>query len=48
MEEIDLKEELSESGEGTGIERDMEEESMLEPFDPDSISIDQKPVPMDI
>jgi hypothetical protein len=47
MEEIDVKEELSESGEGTGIERDMEEESMLEPFDPDSISIDQKSVPMD-
>lgn len=47
MEEVEYKEELSESGENTGIERDLDEESMLEPFDPDSISIDQKLIPMD-
>lgn len=47
MEEADYKEELSESGEATGIERDQEEELTLEPFDPDSISIDQKLIPMD-
>ncbi|MFJ4397328.1 DUF262 domain-containing protein [Pseudomonas sp. NPDC089396] len=47
MEEGIYKEELSESGEATGIERDPEEELTLEPFDPDSISIDQKLVPMD-
>lgn len=47
MAETDYKEELSESGEATGIERDPEEELTLEPFDPDSISIDQKLIPMD-
>jgi len=47
MEETDYKEELSESGEATGIERDQDEELILEPFDPDSISIDQKLIPMD-
>ena len=47
MEEANYKEELSESGEATGIERDQEEELTLEPFDPDSISIDQKLIPMD-
>ncbi|MDD2133475.1 DUF262 domain-containing protein [Pseudomonas kurunegalensis] len=47
MEETNVKEELSESGEATGIERDPEEELTLEPFDPDSISIDQKLIPMD-
>ena len=47
MEEVNYKEELSESGEATGIERDSEEELTLEPFDSDSISIDQKSIPMD-
>ena len=41
------KEELSESGTATGIEVDEEEDAILEPFDPDSISIEQKVVPMD-
>ncbi|WP_166424590.1 DUF262 domain-containing protein [Paraglaciecola sp. 20A4] len=43
----EYKEELSEDGTKTGIEADIEEESILEPFDPDSISIEQKVVAMD-
>jgi hypothetical protein len=41
------KEELSESGTGTGIEADNEEELILEPFDPESISIEPKVIAMD-
>lgn len=43
----DYKEELSEDGTHTGIEADIEDECILEPFDPDSISIEQKVVAMD-
>ena len=42
-----IKEEESETGNPTGIEADGEEVSILDPFDPESISIDQKSVPMD-
>lgn len=42
-----VKEELSESGEKIGIEAD-EDESVIEPFDPDEISIQQRVVPMDV
>lgn len=41
-----MYEELSERGEGIGVEADTDN-LILEPFDPDSISIDQKSVPMD-
>lgn len=41
-----MYEELSERGVGIGIEADTDN-LIIEPFDPDSISIDQKPVPMD-
>ncbi|WP_323916705.1 DUF262 domain-containing protein [Aeromonas caviae] len=43
----EYREELSESGYRVGVESDDEEETILEPFDPDSISIEQKVVPMD-
>lgn len=43
----DINEEVSESGVPTGIEAETEEEEVLEPFDPDAISITQKVVPMD-
>jgi len=43
----EIIEELSEGGYGTGIEDDNDEECIVDPFDPDSISIEQKPVPMD-
>jgi hypothetical protein len=43
----DVNEEVSENGTPTGIEADTEEEGVLEPFDPDAISISQKVVPMD-
>ncbi|RXJ73291.1 hypothetical protein CS022_09840 [Veronia nyctiphanis] len=42
-----LLEELSESGQAVGIEADSDEELILEPFDPEAISIEQKVVPMD-
>lgn len=42
-----IKQELSETGTLTGIEADLDEEMVLEPFDPDAISIEQKVVPMD-
>ncbi|MBQ4773142.1 DUF262 domain-containing protein [Pectobacterium versatile] len=42
-----VKQELSETGTLTGIEADLDEEMVLEPFDPDAISIEQKVVPMD-
>lgn len=42
-----IKQELSETGSLTGIEADLDEEMVLEPFDPDAISIEQKVVPMD-
>ncbi|WP_293938198.1 DUF262 domain-containing protein [Iodobacter sp.] len=42
-----FKEDLSENGTLTGIEDNEEDELILEPFDPDSISIDQRTVPMD-
>lgn len=48
MTEENYKEELSESGTVTGIEADAEdEEIILEPFDPEAISIEQKVVAMD-
>lgn len=48
MSEENYKEELSESGTVTGIEADEEdEEIILEPFDPEAISIEQKVVAMD-
>ncbi|MEY8200165.1 MAG: DUF262 domain-containing protein [Colwellia sp.] len=43
----DINEEVSESGVPTGIEAETGEEEVLEPFDPDAISITQKVVPMD-
>jgi hypothetical protein len=43
----DINEEVSESGAPIGIEAETEEEEVLEPFDPDAISITQKVVPMD-
>lgn len=42
-----LKEELSASGEKTGIELE-EDEDVIEPFSPEDISIQQKVVPMDV
>lgn len=42
-----IKEEESETGNPAGIEADGEEVSIMDPFDPESISIDQKSVPMD-
>ncbi|MFT4928252.1 MAG: hypothetical protein ACI8WB_004371, partial [Phenylobacterium sp.] len=43
-----IAQELSESGTPTGIEADIvEEESILDPFDTDAISISQQVVPMD-
>jgi len=42
-----IKQELSETGQETGIERDDEEENILEPFDPSKITIDSRVVPMD-
>ncbi len=47
MSDVEYKEELSETGERTGVEFDDEEELIHEPFDPNTISIEQKPVPMD-
>lgn len=48
MTEENYLEELSESGTVTGIEADIEdEEIILEPFDPEAISIEQKVVAMD-
>ena len=46
MSEKIVYEELSERGEGIGVEADTDN-LIIEPFDPDSISIDQKSVPMD-
>lgn len=40
------KQELSETGEQIGIERDVDED-VIEPFDPSKITIEQKAVPMD-
>ncbi|OEE79206.1 DUF262 domain-containing protein [Vibrio genomosp. F6] len=45
-EELQIKEELSESGEKIGIEAE-EDSEQIEPFDPEAISIAQKIVPMD-
>jgi hypothetical protein len=45
--EIEIKEELSEDGSKTGIEAENENEGILEPFDPDSISIASKVIAMD-
>lgn len=47
MEEIEVKEELSELGEKIGIEVD-DDEDVIEPFDPEDISIQQKVIPMDV
>lgn len=46
MSNQETKEELSESGIGIGVEADSDS-LIIEPFDPESISIDQKSVPMD-
>ena len=43
---ISIREELSESGEPTGVEAD-DSDSLIEPFDTDLISIEQRGVPMD-
>lgn len=45
--EIEIKEELTEDGSKIGIESENQDENILEHFDPDSISIDSKVVPMD-
>lgn len=45
--EIEIKEELAEDGSKIGIESENQDENILEPFDPDSISIESKVVPMD-
>ena len=42
-----IVQELSESGTPVGIEKDDEDESILEPFDTDAISITQQVVAMD-
>ena len=47
LEEVEVKEELSESGEKIGIEADNDDDS-IEPFDPEEISIQQRVVPMDV
>ncbi|ARN30751.1 TPA: DUF262 domain-containing protein [Acinetobacter baumannii] len=44
---LDLKEELSESGEKIGIEAELEEDT-IQPFDPQEISIQQRNVAMDV
>ena len=46
MQDNEFVEELSENGNKTGIEAE-DEESILEPFDPEGISIEQKVVAMD-
>lgn len=43
----EIKEELSEDGSKIGIESENQEENILEPFDPDSISIESKVIAMD-
>ena len=43
----EYKQELSENGSAVGVESDDDDEAILEPFNPDSISIEQKVVPMD-
>lgn len=43
----DVKEELSESGERIGIEAE-DDEDVIEPFNPEEISIQQRVVPMDV
>ena len=45
--EIEIKEELAEDGSKIGVEVENEDAGILEPFDPDSISIESKIVPMD-
>jgi hypothetical protein len=45
--EFEIKEELAEDGSKIGIEAENEDEDILEPFDPDSISIESKVIAMD-
>lgn len=47
LEAEETKEELSEDGSKIGIEYENQEENILEPFDPDSISIEPKVIAMD-
>ncbi|GAW87728.1 conserved hypothetical protein [Bathymodiolus platifrons methanotrophic gill symbiont] len=47
LEAEETKEELSEDGSKIGIESENQEENILEPFDPDSISIESKVIAMD-
>src|SRR5690554_6603855 len=46
-EQEDVKQELSETGQQTGIEAEENDETILEPFDPSKITIESKVVPMD-
>jgi len=45
--ETEIKEELAEDGSKTGIESENQDENILEPFDPESISIESKVIAMD-
>ena len=47
VEDVEIKEELAEDGSKTGVEAENEDEDILEPFDPDSISIESKVIAMD-
>ena len=46
-EQEEVKQELSETGQETGIEAEESDETILEPFDPSKITIESKVVPMD-
>ena len=46
-EQEEVKQELSETGQQTGIEAEENDETILEPFDPSKITIESKVVPMD-
>ena len=47
VDDVEIKEELAEDGSKTGVEAENEDEDILEPFDPDSISIESKVIAMD-